>query len=74
MAEWVNIAVLVGLFVIGGIGGLMVHELRKVHTRIDKYSDEMDDHIKAGVKVLTTQTRIETKLDAHLGNFHTHAD
>ena len=74
MAEWVNIAVLVGLFVIGMIGGLIVHELRKIHTRIDKYSREMDDHIKAGVKVLTTQTRIETKLDAHLGDRHHHAD
>ena len=50
MAEWVNIAVL-GRAVRDRrmIGGLMVHELRKIHSRIDKYAGEMDDHIKAGV-------------------------
>ena len=74
MAEWVNIAVLIGLFVIGLIGGLIVHELRKIHTRIDKYAGEMDDHIKEGVQVHAAQARIETKIDMHLGNQHVHAD
>ena len=52
----------------------MIHELRKIHTRIDKYAGEMDDHIREGVQVHAGQARIETKIDMHLGNQHAHAD
>ena len=59
---------LVALFVVSAVGGLIVWELRKIHTRIDKYAGEMDDHIKEGVQIHKAVAR----LDMHLENGHTH--
>ena len=45
-------------------------ELRKIHSRIDKYVAEMDAHIKEGVQIHKAVAR----LDMHLENGHTHKE
>ena len=65
-------AIMVILFVIAVIGGLIAYELRRIHGRIDKYSAEMDDHVKAGVEVHKSLERIETTQRLHIENAHAH--
>ena len=65
---------LLGMFVISTIGGFIVWELRKLHTRIDKYSGEMDHHITEGAEVKRELGVIHTKVDMHIKNGHRHRE
>ena len=73
LAAWVQDGILIGIFIISAIGGLIVWEIKKVHSRIDKYHDEhvkrveaiekeLKDHLKEGVEIYKALTAIQTEL------------
>ena len=64
--------VIVIIFIITILGGLIIYELKRIHSRIDKHTAELDIHVSAGVDVYTRITRTETALSLHMQNGHRH--
>ena len=65
---------MVVLGVVGVVGGWAAMEFRRLHQRIDKYSKEMDEHIKESTEIRTTITRIDTTQNLHIKNGHRHKE
>ena len=62
----------IGLFIVAVIGGLVIWELKRVHTRIDKYAQELDIHIAKGVKIYTDIEHLNTTVALHVENGFSH--
>ena len=62
----IQAGVAVGLFLVAGIGGLICWQLKVVHGRIDKYTREMDAHIRESVEIQKRITALATTLTMHL--------
>ena len=65
---------MVGLGVVGVVGGWAALEFRRLHSRIDKYTLEMDEHIKESTEIRTTITRIDTTQELHIKNGRKHKE
>lgn len=65
---WLEPIVVVGIFVLSAIGGLIIWELRKIHARIDKYTSELDAHVRDSVAVKTTIAEMRTEIRLHMQN------
>lgn len=69
MMPWdgvIQASVAVGLFLVAGIGGLICWQLKVVHSRIDKYTAEMDAHIRESVEIQRKLAALATALEMHL--------
>ena len=72
MLEHAPTIAVIALFVASAVGGLIVYELRRLHDRIDKYAERMEQHIDQGVLVHKAITEVQTELRAHLRDAHGH--
>ena len=76
MGEWISAHpepfFLLGIFVLSAIGGLIIWELRKLHSRIDKYSEKMDKHIDESAGIQRELGEVHTSIDMHIKNGHNH--
>ena len=68
LANWVQDALIVLLFIFSAIGAVIAYEIRALHKRIDSHSEKLESHVKEGVTVHRSLERIETKLDMHMKN------
>ena len=62
---------LLGMFIISAIGGWIGLEIRKLHARIDKYSEKMDKHIDEST---TIQQDLAVLKNIHKVNGYDHQD
>ena len=74
MEGWLQAVVTAGVFIVGGVGALIVWELKRIHSRIDKYTQEMDEHIKESTEIRVNIQDIQTKQDMHMENGHRHKE
>ena len=76
LAAWVQDAILAIGLLASALIGLAVWQIKLLHSRIDKYHEELRgefrEHVRESKPVIASQIRLETLLKTHIGNGHKH--
>ena len=78
IAEHPEFFAILFVFIAGTIGGWILIEIRRLHSRIDKRDERWEeiwrDHQEESMELHKETTQNTTKLNMHLGNGHRHPE